>query len=151
LETVGSWFIGIVVVHRDFIRLKVAASAQLAEDAHGDRFAPFGGGQDPVEHCLAAERRAPARRHLLVAIKGQMASGRTGILRGCGVGPGAGREPARGALSIYLPQSSRHPVLADPAAPLMGPVVILASPNVHRDCQRPTLSGFTKHEEVQLR
>ena len=76
--------------------------------------------------------------------------GRVSLPRCCGVEPSVGFGPTRGVLSTYFPQPSGHPMLADPAARLIGPVVILASPNVHRVCQSPTLSAFTGHEAVRL-
>jgi hypothetical protein len=42
-------------------------------------------------------------------------------------------------------------MLADPAARLIGPVVIMASPILHRVCQRPTLSAFAGPEVARLR
>ena len=72
METAGARFIGIVIAHRGFVRLQVAARAQLGEHALVDRLAPLGGDPDPVDHRLAAEWRAPALRHLLEAIKRQM-------------------------------------------------------------------------------
>ena len=77
--------------------------------------------------------------------------GRVGLLRRGGVGPGVGREPTRGALATYSPQPCGHPVLADPAARMVGPVVIVASPSVHRVCQCPTLSAFTHPVGARLR
>ena len=76
---------------------------------------------------------------------------RTGLPRQVGVEPGVGPEPTRRDLSTYCPQPSEHPVLADPAAPMVGPIVILAFPTIHRDCQRPTLTAFTQFEGARLR
>ena len=77
--------------------------------------------------------------------------GRVGLPRLGGVVPSVGFTPTRRALSTYFPQPSGHPVLADPAARLIEPVVILAFPVIHRDCQCPTLSAFTHPVGVRRR
>jgi hypothetical protein len=42
-------------------------------------------------------------------------------------------------------------VLADPAALLVGPIVIKAFPTIHRDCLRPILTAFAQFEGARLR
>lgn len=77
--------------------------------------------------------------------------GRVGLPRSSGVVPGVWPAGTRGDLSICCPQLCRHPMLAYPAARLTGPIVILASPILHRVCQRPAHAAFTGLEAVRLR
>jgi hypothetical protein len=59
--------------------------------------------------------------------------------------------PSTGDLIPYLHVLHAHSTPADPAATLARPMVIQASPVLHRVCQRPALIAFTITTQVRLR